>query len=259
MIFTLSNTDMTEYFVPIITVMVPLYNKAKEIGRCISILTQTYSDFELIIVDGGSTDGSLEIAKEYCDKRICIINQKSKGAAAGRNEGIHASSNELIAFLDADDEWMPTFLETIVHLRVKYPDAGMYGMAGYAALEKSHQIANYRETPIDIWDGYVPYITNVNFDGPGISMSGVAIPKNVFETVGEFNENLCCFEDVEMFGRISYEYPIAYSTAIGYIYYLASANKITDTRPEGLDSHPLIDYYESILGREFVNKKRQMK
>ena len=107
-----------------VSIVVPLYNKVNEVCRAIdSILTQTVQNFELIIVDGGSTDGSLDVIQKYLtDDRIRLLNQKSKGVASGRNEGIDAAEYDLVAFLDADDAWCPIFLEKILYLREKYPN-----------------------------------------------------------------------------------------------------------------------------------------
>lgn len=123
---------MTEAFSsPKITVIVPLYNKVKEVERALrSILSQTISEYELLIIDGGSTDGSLDVIAPYLeDSRVQLLHQKSKGLPAARNEAIAHARGELIAFLDADDEWHPDYLETIVRLYNTYPGAGIYATA----------------------------------------------------------------------------------------------------------------------------------
>lgn len=108
-----------------ISVVVPMYNKEEYIGRCInSILHQTLQPYEVIIVNDGSTDASLEILQQYTN--VKIINQVNAGVSAARNAGIACTKGTHIAFLDADDEWMPTFLKEIYSLIIKYPDAGLY-------------------------------------------------------------------------------------------------------------------------------------
>ncbi len=100
-----------------VTVILPLFNKAKYIARAIdSILNQSFSDFELIIVDDGSTDGSSEIAARYQDAKVKIISQPNAGPGAARNSGLRQAQGELIAFLDGDDEWHPNYLEESVAL-----------------------------------------------------------------------------------------------------------------------------------------------
>jgi len=139
---------MVSSSIPIVSVVICLYNKVKEIGRAIdSVIAQSISEFELIIVDGGSTDGSLDVVTSYNDPRIRLIHQKSKGAAAGRNEGILETKANLISFLDADDVWCPDFLFTILSLREEYLDAGAYGTSGYICINGHYQVANHYGVP----------------------------------------------------------------------------------------------------------------
>ena len=97
---------------PEISVIIPLYNKVKYIRRTIdSVLGQSFSDFELIIVDDGSTDGSLELIRdEYSDERIRLVSQTNAGPGAARNHGIRLAASEYIAFIDGDDEWHSDYL-----------------------------------------------------------------------------------------------------------------------------------------------------
>lgn len=115
---TLASKDFTQMQVPRVSVIIPLYNKEDTIERAIdSILKQSYTDFEIIIVDDGSTDKSLEIVKTYVDNSIVrIIEQENAGPGAARNRGIVASRSELVSFLDADDEWLPDFLINAIDL-----------------------------------------------------------------------------------------------------------------------------------------------
>jgi glycosyltransferase involved in cell wall biosynthesis len=91
-----------------------------------SVISQKVQDFEIVVVNDGSTDKSADIVKNFSDTRIRLINQKNAGVSVARNRGINEAKSELIAFLDADDEWMPDYLETILRLREKYPCAGLY-------------------------------------------------------------------------------------------------------------------------------------
>jgi len=98
------------------SIVIPLYNKEDTIERAItSILNQTYSRYEIIVVDDGSTDLSYKKVLQINDPRISIIKQRNQGVSSARNKGINFSSGVLVAFLDADDEWLPTHLETIIN------------------------------------------------------------------------------------------------------------------------------------------------
>lgn len=99
----------------IVSVIIPLYNKALYIRRALdSVLCQTFKDFEIIVVDDGSTDDGAEIVSKYLDSRITLIRQSNSGPGAARNRGVSLAKGELIAFLDADDEWLPEYLERTV-------------------------------------------------------------------------------------------------------------------------------------------------
>ena len=100
-----------------LSIIIPLYNKRNSLRNCIqSVLNQTYKNFELIIVDDGSTDGSEEVVKEFSDDRIRFERKKNGGVSSARNRGVQLARNPWIAFLDADDIWAEWHLETIVHL-----------------------------------------------------------------------------------------------------------------------------------------------
>src|SRR5690349_15888802 len=106
---------------PLVSVIIPLYNKAPYLRRALeSIASQTFADFEAIVVDDGSTDGSERIAAEFADPRFRVLRQPNRGPGSARNLGIAEARGELLAFLDADDEWLPDFLETTTSLLEKY-------------------------------------------------------------------------------------------------------------------------------------------
>lgn len=95
-----------------VSVIVPLYNKAPHVRRCLeSIGAQTLKDFEVIVVDDGSTDASGAVAREFRDPRFQVVSQPNAGPGAARNRGVSLAQGDLLAFLDADDEWFPEFLD----------------------------------------------------------------------------------------------------------------------------------------------------
>jgi glycosyltransferase involved in cell wall biosynthesis len=209
-----------------------------------SIFSQTYQNFELIVIDGGSTDGSLEIIRKYeSDSRFHLLYQKSKGLPAGRNEGISETHGEIVAFLDADDMWCPTFLEKIVYLCQKYPDAGLYATAFMTSFGDHVREPRLVEIPRAPWDGIIPSY----FRSSALACiypfmpCCVAIPKKTFDIVGFFNPNLRWGEDSEMWGRIALSCPIAYTSEIGAVYFAVANNKMTDN-PHVVPIHPFKEY-----------------
>jgi len=106
-----------------ISVIIPLFNKAKYVTRAIdSVFAQTYQDFEIIVVDDGSTDGGPQLVQKYRDSRLRMVRQQNQGPGSARNRGIKESMAPYLAFLDADDEWLPHFLSRYLEALRTNPD-----------------------------------------------------------------------------------------------------------------------------------------
>ena len=104
-----------------ISVVIPLYNKRDTVFRALdSVFNQKFQPLEVIVVNDGSTDGSDLVVAELRNPLIRMISQRNEGVSAARNRGIHAANGDWIAFLDADDEWLPNFLRTIKSLYYNY-------------------------------------------------------------------------------------------------------------------------------------------
>ncbi|MDM5272778.1 glycosyltransferase family A protein, partial [Sulfurovum sp. zt1-1] len=109
------------------SVVIPLYNKEQYIAKTLeSVLLQTFQEYEIIVVDDGSTDKSTFEVKRYNDNRIRLIQQENAGVSAARNRGIEEANYDLIAFLDADDEWLPNHLQELINLRIDYPECEVF-------------------------------------------------------------------------------------------------------------------------------------
>jgi glycosyltransferase involved in cell wall biosynthesis len=107
-----------------VSVIIPLVNKARYVERALrSVCAQTLADFELIVVDDGSTDNGAQIVESFNDARIHLVKQSNAGPGAARNRGLNEASGEFVAFLDADDEWLPDYLANSVRLLDEHPDA----------------------------------------------------------------------------------------------------------------------------------------
>lgn len=104
------------------TVVMPLYNQADLVGQALaSVLSQTYRNVEVIVIDDGSTDGSAEIAKAVADSRVRFVHQPNQGVSVARNTGIELATSEYIALIDSDDRWQPTFLERNIRFAQCHP------------------------------------------------------------------------------------------------------------------------------------------
>jgi glycosyltransferase involved in cell wall biosynthesis len=167
------------------SVIIPVYGAEKYIAATVqSVLEQTYKNFELLIIDDGSPDRSIEICQQFTDPRIKIIRQVNRGVAAARNQGIMQSQGEYIGFLDADDIWLPTKLEKHVHHLDNFLDVGI--SYSYAAF------INAEDKPLGIYQlPKTKNITPVNFllRDPIGSGSNLVARREVFEAI-KFQDNL---------------------------------------------------------------------
>lgn len=206
------------------SVIIPLFNKEKYIIRAIkSILNQTFQNFEIIIVNDGSTDSSVIKISEINDARIKLINQKNSGVSASRNLGVKNSSFDFVTFLDADDTWEPTFLEELYFLIDKYPNMGIYATNNFFI--SSDNKKTYQEYSV-LFNGDTRGIINNYFElfakykKSPFSNSNICIPRRIFENVGGYKNGVKLTEDSDLWCRIAFKEPIAYSISPLANYYL---------------------------------------
>lgn len=242
--------------IPTVSVIIPLYNKEPHIKRAIdSVLDQKIQDFEIIVIDDGSTDKGAEVVNSFKDQRIRLIQQKNAGVSAARNKGIEEAKAELIAFLDADDEWMPNFINIILHLKGKYLNAGAYS-AAYKICNQYGEMRDlkYKSIPEPPWEGLLEnYFLNVTDDFP-LSASSIAVPKKILIEMGGFKRGYWWGEDVDMWGRIALKYSIAFSSQIGSIYYRNSVNRAS-SKNISVREHPFVETGKNALECDEVPDK----
>ncbi len=193
------------------TVIIPLYNKSGHILKCVhSVLSQTYSQFELIIVNDGSTDDSLNEIEQIKDERVRVFSQQNKGVSSARNNGVKEARYNHVAFIDADDWWDPHFLEEMKGLIEKYPDADMYGSNFYIVKNEINHSSTVGVDK-DFKDGYIDYceVYAKTFCVP-INCSFVVVPKSIFQTEHGFKSELKYGEDFDLWIRIALKYKVAY-------------------------------------------------
>ncbi|HBU69105.1 MAG TPA: glycosyltransferase family 2 protein [Elusimicrobia bacterium] len=191
---------------PLVTAVIPTYNHGKCVCDAIeSVLRQSYGNVEVIVVDDGSADGTKEALGKYGGK-IKYIYQNNRGLSAARNMGIRESKAEYVAFLDADDMWLPEKLER----QMKYFDDLNIGLVGcgYINFDDDGNIirtarGNQFKNSKDLAERLI--IRNV-ISGSG---SGVVARRECFKKAGMFDESLTASEDWDMWLRISMEYGVA--------------------------------------------------
>lgn len=197
------------------SVIIPLYNKAPYIAKAIdSVLTQTFTGFELVIVDDGSKDDSAQVAEmaiKGCDN-CRLIRQENAGVSMARNNGVALSQGEYLCFLDADDWWAPTFLEEMSKLIDEFPDAGIYG-TGYTIVNETRH--KTRVSPIGVESGFEKgYINYCQVYAKTLAMPltsiSVAVPRLVFDKMKGFPKGIKLGEDFLLWIRIALKYKTAF-------------------------------------------------
>lgn len=211
-----------------ISVVIPLYNKARHIERTIkSVLAQTVPDFELIVVDDGSTDGGADLVLGVRDPRVRLVRQAHAGASVARNRGISEATGDSVAFLDADDEWLPDFLETVTGMQSRLPEAGMYATAHLNCDKGVLTRPWFIHCPKDPRGGYInDYFRSSNGPSP-VCSSTVLIPKGLLEQVGGFPVGVHLGEDRYLWARIALLRRVAWSPNAAAIYHLSTDNRAT--------------------------------
>jgi len=204
------------------SVIIPLYNKELSISSTLqSVLNQTYTEFEVVIVNDGSIDKSAEKVEAFDDTRIRLIYQDNTGVSAARNKGIEEAKYEWIAFLDADDLWMEEHLNTLREMIDSYPEHK--AICNSYVLSSKKNTLEVNEGNIKIVDDYFEEAIKCHFFWTGV----VCIHKSLFEKVGYFNTQLSRGEDLDIWMRIGRNYSILWGNKTTAIYNQESENKAT--------------------------------
>ena len=225
-----------------ISVVIPLYNKSQSIRQTLdSVLAQTYTNYEIIVVDDGSTDGSADVAEAFLQaSRLSpfafrLIRKSNGGVSSARNRGIQEAKYRYIAFLDADDYWEPTYLETQAKMIHDFPNAKMWGTAWGMMVGDEKHVGH----GIHIAQGYRGMVNNHQYFAENMFLyctDIVVIDKQIFETIDMFDERISCGEDVDLWWRIILHFPIAYTNECLAFYRQDTENRITLSKPK-LQTH----------------------
>ncbi len=212
---------------PFFTVVIPLYNKANHVKETINtVLNQSFQDFEIVVINDGSTDKSSQIVKMIKDSRINLINQENQGVSVARNRGIKESNAKYIAFLDADDLWLSAFLQTIYNLINDFPDAGIYATAFKYMSVKSKDFINMKALPTKKYRGILSdYFTLTRKENYNVWTSALCIPRKIFiENNIWFPVGEKYGEDIYVWGKIAINFDIVYDTTYCSIYQIDTQN-----------------------------------
>lgn len=221
-----------------ISVVIPLYNKATSIASTLDcVMRQSFADWEIVVVDDGSTDGSADIVDSIKDIRIRLIRQQNAGVSCARNKGVSESKGEFVAFLDADDEWVVDYLEKQFELTHKYPECDVFAM-NYEFRDingkKTSTIIN--KLPFNNVDGVLSnYFEVASYSHPPLWTSAIMVKKSALQSIGGFPQGIKSGEDLLTWARLACRYKIAYSTKIGAVYNLGDGYDFANKPPRRQD------------------------
>lgn len=194
------------------SVVIPVYNKANFLAQTLqSVINQNFEDFEVIIVNDGSTDKSLEVINQFKDKRLKVFSQNNQGASVARNFGVEKSQSQWIALLDADDIWHNEHLEEINNTIQKLPQAKVVSTAYQIELHynfvKQPAYSKPKPKAISYIDDYFAY----SLIDPLFWTSTLAFKKSCFLETGGFDTQLSTGEDVDLIIRLALKYKLGYN------------------------------------------------
>ena len=212
---------------PVISVVVPLFNKRKSIRRTLeSILTQTVDNIEVLVVDDGSTDGSSDEVEAVRDPRLQLMRQANTGPNQARNNAVRVARADLIAFVDADDEWTPAHLANILETRRRFPDCGIYATNfRWVMPDGSSKLPEFPEISTErgfcVVDNYFAVSTKTSIT----TCSSVALPRVILDKAGGFPSTEFVKQAQPLWVKISLDYEIGFCTEPSLIYRLDAENR----------------------------------
>lgn len=222
------------------SVVMPLFNKKRWVERAVrSVLAQDHGDLELIVVDDGSDDDGPEVVSGIRDARLRLVRQEHQGAARARNRGIEIARASRIAFLDADDEWRPTFLSTILDLAERFPDAGLYSTA-YTYIDRRG--AFEVQCGPENRDPEQPEIVRRFFRAalsrfPPVTTSAVCAPREALRSVGGFPVGVLGGEDQAVWARLALTHEVVISPRCEMVYHGIGDHNSSIFRYFGIEKH----------------------
>jgi glycosyltransferase involved in cell wall biosynthesis len=215
---------------PLVSIVMPLFNKASTVLETIaSVRAQTVVDWELVVVDDGSTDGGAALVGDLGEQRICIVRQANAGVSAARNRGLEAARSDLIAFLDADDLWHPCFLATILGLHADFPEARWYATAyEIHPPEGKPHVSRLRGTPGFTRGFLKDYFVVASRSDPPVWTSAVAVQSEAIRMIGGFPVGIGSGEDLLTWSRLAVRFLLAYDVTPQAVFLVSGIERTPD-------------------------------
>lgn len=214
---------------PVVSVVIPLYNKEKHVGRSVgSVLSQTFQDFEIVVVDDGSSDGGPRLVERIGDPRIRIVRQENRGVSVARNRGAEEAAASLIAFLDADDEYKPDFLAWSLERFREKPDVGAvafnYEVVYADKTKRSAIMPSENSMLLGVGD-----YCRLGRQGSAIFSSSVMVKKEVLRRIGGFPKGVKAGEDIDTWLRIIGACAVFFDSRLAAVYHCDAGERASES------------------------------
>ncbi len=230
----------------LVSVIIPTYNREEYIGEAIqSVLGQTFTDFEIIIIDDGSTDKTADVVKSLSDDRVRYIYQENRGRSNARNHGLKIAAGRYIAFLDSDDLYLPDKLELQVAYLDTHPEVGMVYTSAYCINAEGVLLSESYRACVSGW-----IYNNIAFYVPvTVTLPTVMARREVFDRVGGFDEEMERFEDTDMWRRISKVFPIGAISDFTCKLRTHGGNALSEQAPRVIEA-AVVHYIEKVFSED---------
>ncbi|MCK5096853.1 MAG: glycosyltransferase [Desulfobacteraceae bacterium] len=235
---------------PIVSVVIPTYNRKDIISRAIeSVRNQTYKNYEIIIVDDGSTDGTVDYIKNHYNNKIHCISQENQGASSARNKGISEAKGKYIAFLDSDDEWVDSKLTTQVAFLEENPEIAL--LCG-----RTYRSDNIKKVNSPLAQKITGNLFTILYSHSFVSTPTVIVKKDVLDQVGAFDLNYKSAEDFDLWLKITHDYQCAFLPDLVAIVNRGKDNLSTDKITLHIHALDILEkHYDKRLIPDRVYKK----
>jgi len=229
------------------SIIIPLYNKEKHISKTLSsIKAQTYKNYEIVVIDDGSTDQSVSVISSMNIGNLSIYEQPNSGVSAARNYGIEKAQYEWIVFLDADDEIKPGYLSVLNQSIISFPDHRVFTAAyEFYSHNSSNILPYFHGIPPRGESGLIENYFQSAIKGKNVIIcSSTCVHKEVFETSGTFPEGYKRGEDLDFFFRIALNYKIVFHNSPLVIYHQNVAFSATSKLEHVQDIFPYHHWFK---------------
>jgi glycosyltransferase involved in cell wall biosynthesis len=211
------------------SVVIPLYNKANYIQNCLeSVLKQTHKEFEVILVNDGSTDGSETVVERFQDSRIRLVHQENKGASAARNKAISLAKHEWIALIDADDYWYPNHLEELQNTIEQFPKADVVCNNYEILLEKDYVKNPTFSIEYPLKAQYIEDYFKGSLIDPIAWTSALSFTSSIFKKVDKFDTSIKSGQDIDLMVKFGLAATIAFNPKVTMRYHRKTENNLSD-------------------------------